>query len=83
MNRATKKIFLWIYTGIAAVLGGVGSAVLAAGSGQVFGAINFTGRQLISIAVGGAVTAAAGYLVKSPLPKIDDDLQTDPGKTPV
>lgn len=69
----TQKLIVWAYSAAAAVLGGVGTALTAAVSGQAIGAIDFTPRQLGAIAIGGAITALAAYLKNSPLPALFGD----------
>lgn len=70
-----KKVGIWLYSLLAAVLGGVGTAVGSVLAGQAIGALNFTARQLGAIALGGGLTAAAAYLKTSPLPKLDGGTQ--------
>lgn len=65
-----QKLLVWAYSLAAAIIGGVGTAVTAAISGQAIGALDFTPRQIYAIAIGGAVTAAAAYLKNSPLPQL-------------
>lgn len=74
MNPIARKLVIWFYSLIAAIVGGVGSSVGAVVTGQVVGALNFTPRQLGAVAIGGAAMAAAAYLAKSPLPTIEDAL---------
>jgi hypothetical protein len=72
VNSVARKLVIWVYSLIAATIGGIGTSVGAVVTGQMVGALNFTPRQLGAIAVGGAVSAAAAYLAKSPLPKLDE-----------
>ena len=71
----TQKVILWLYSLVAAGIGGVGTAVSASIAGQAFGAIDFTPRQLSAIAVGGAITAVAAYLKDKPLPRIIEEAE--------
>lgn len=72
MNVVTKRLIVWVYSLVAATIGGVGTALSAFIAGQAIGAFNFTPRQIGAIAIGGAITAAAAYLKSSPLPKLED-----------
>jgi len=68
-----RKLMTWAYSGIAATVGGIGTAVTSVFGGQIIGSLDFTPRQVGAIAIGGAVTALAAYLKNSPLPAITDD----------
>lgn len=68
MTTLTHKVLVWIYSGVAAILGGVGTAVSAVVGGQVIGSVPFTPRQLWATAIGGAIFSLAAYLKSSPLP---------------
>ncbi len=77
MNRITRNVLVWVYSALAAALGGIGTAVSAAVGGQVVGAMNFTPRQLAVVALSGAVCAVAAYLKNSPLPRLGDEPQKE------
>jgi predicted lipid-binding transport protein (Tim44 family) len=63
----------WLYGLVAGVIGGVATAILANPVGQIFGALQFTLRQLGAVAVGAAIVSAAAYLKKSPLPEVIEE----------
>ena len=67
-----KPVLVWAYSLLAAAIGGIGTALCAAISGQAIGALNFTPRQIGAVAIGGALSAVAMYLKNSPLPAIDE-----------
>ena len=84
MNAVVKKLGLWFYGLVAAALGSVGSVGGAYIGGKVFGAADFTLRQLGAVCAGGAIVAILAYLKQSPLPKIDDSAASaqPPAATP-
>lgn len=66
-----QKVLVWLYSLIAAAISSVGTAATAWVSGKVFGAADFTLRQLGMICVGGAIVGVLGYLKSNPLPLPD------------
>lgn len=60
----------WLYGLVAGAIGGGATAVSAIPVGQIFGAADFTPRQLGAVFLGAAVVATAMYLKQSPLPKV-------------
>jgi hypothetical protein len=70
MKRLDWK--MWLYGVIAAAIGGGAAALTTIPAGQIFGAADFTPRQLASVFLGSAIASAALYLKQSPLPKIEE-----------
>lgn len=60
----------WLYGLFAGVIGGGATALSGMTAGAVFGAADFTPRQVASIFIGGAIASASMYLKQSPLPKV-------------
>lgn len=60
----------WLYGLVAGAIGGGATAVSAIPAGQLFGAAEFTLRQLGAVFLGASVVSVALYLKQRPLPSV-------------
>ena len=73
MNSFAKKFLVWAQGALAFCAGNVVMAIAALLGTSVFGAADFTPRQIAVATVTAGVIALAGYLKQSPIPTLTED----------
>lgn len=72
-NRILNTFIVYLYGAVAAAIGGFVTALGSYFGGQIIGAVDFTQRQIVAVAIAGAVTGVIGYFKTAPAPRLRVD----------